>query len=194
MPLSELLAGLKAEAVAEQAQLEAETSAEVMRIDAAAQGEARLIREEALREVEDDVRREVEAIRARARLGAEAAVRQAREESFHECLEEVRRRLEGVRSSPIYPTVLRTLLGESMAALPTATELRVDSRDALLAADLLAELGAELEIVASLQTAGGVELARGVERVVRNTLEERLANAESALSILFGSTGEGATP
>jgi hypothetical protein len=41
-------------------------------------------------------------------------------------------------------------------------------------------------VVAVLDTAGGVELASGDGRTVRNTLEERLANAEPALRLLFG--------
>ena len=38
----------------------------------------------------------------------------------------------------------------------------------------------------TLQTAGGVELAHGEDRAVRNTFEDRLANAEPALRLLFG--------
>jgi len=186
MALSDLLAGLKAEAADEDARLTAETRAEVTRIDAAAQGEARILHEEALRVVEDELRGEAETRRARARLAAAATVRQAREEAFHEFLTAVRRRLEAVRESPSYPTVLRALLRESLRALPAAAVLRVDPRDERLAADLLGELGAELEIAATLETAGGVELARGEDRVVRNTVEERFANAEPALRLLFG--------
>jgi V/A-type H+/Na+-transporting ATPase subunit E len=194
MALADLLTGLKAEAAAEEARLEAETSAEVARIDAAAKSEARVLREEALREVEDEACREAEALRARARLAAAAEVRQARDDAFHECLAEVRRRLDGVRRSSTYPTVLRALLRESLVALPTATVLRVDSRDEGMAADLLAELGIGLEIVGTLETAGGVELAHGVDRTVRNTLEERLANAEPALRLLLGGTHRAETP
>jgi len=184
--LSDLLAGLKAEAAAEEAELEAETNAEVSRIDVAAQAEARLFQEEALRVVEGELALEAEARRARARLAAAAAVRQAREDSFHECLAEVRRRLDAVRNGSGYPTVLRALLRESLAALPTATVLRIDRRDERLAAELVAELEADLEIVGTLQTGGGVELAHGEDRAVRNTFEDRLANAEPALRLLFG--------
>ncbi len=186
MPLSDLLASLQAEAVAEEAQLEAETSAEIDRIETAAQRDADRLREEALRDVEDDARREADALRARARLAASAIVRQAHDEAFRECLAEVRTRLEAVRSSATYPAVLRALLHESLAALPGATVLRVDPRDAALAVDLLAELDVRLEVAATLQTAGGVELARGDDRVVRNTVEERLANAEPTLALLSG--------
>jgi vacuolar-type H+-ATPase subunit E/Vma4 len=193
MALSDLLAGLKAEADAEQAQLEAQTNAEVIRIGDAARAEARRLEQEALQVVEDELRREVEAKRARARLLAAGVVRQARDESFRECLENVRGRLETARNSSTYPTMLRVLLRESLAALPAATVLRVDPRDERTAALLLSELGLDLEIVASLQTAGGVELAQGEDRAVRNTIEDRLANAEPALRLLFGGTREAVT-
>ena len=90
--------------------------------------------------------------------------------------------------------MLRALLRESLAALPTATVLRVDPRDERMAADLLAELGLDLEIVGTLETAGGVELTHGVDRVVRNTVEDRLANAEPALRLLFGAAQQAAAP
>jgi V/A-type H+-transporting ATPase subunit E len=194
MALSDLLAGLEAEAAAEKAELEAETSAEVIRVGEAAQAEARLLEGEALRTIEDEVRREAEARRARARLAAAAAVRQARDDSFRECLDIVRGRLEVVRNNPSYPTVFRALLRESLAALPSATVVRVDPRDERLAAHVLAELGVDSEIVATLQTAGGVELARGEDRAVRNTVEDRLANAEPALRLLFGEAQRAETP
>lgn len=190
MALAELLAALKAEAAAEEDRVDAETSAEVARIDTAAHAEADLFHKQALRAAEDELRREAETRRARARLAAAAVVRQAREDAFHECLAKVRRRLETVRESASYPTLLRALLRESLAALPAATVLRVDSRDERLAADLLAELDVELELVATLETAGGVEVARGEDRVVRNTVEERFANAEPTLRLLFARAQE----
>jgi V/A-type H+/Na+-transporting ATPase subunit E len=188
MALSDLLAGLKAEAAAEDARLDVETRAEATRIVAAAEDEARVLQEQALRVVEDERRGEAETRRARARLAAAAAVRQAREEAFQEFLTQVRQRLDAVRENSGYPAVLRALLRESLEALPTAAVLRVDPRDERMAADLLAELGAKLEIVGTLETAGGVELARGEDRVVRNTVEERFANAEPSLRLLFGRT------
>jgi len=186
MALSDLLAGLQAEAAAEEAVLEAETRAEVTRIGEQAQAEARLLREQALQADEDELRREAEALRARARLAAAAAVRRAREDAFDDLLVEVRGRLEALRESASYPALLRALLRESLSALPAATSLRVDPRDERLAADLVAELDAELQIVATLETAGGVELTRGEDRAVRNTVEDRLANAEPTLRLLFG--------
>lgn len=186
MALSNLLAGLRAEAAAEKAQLEAETRAEAIRIIDAARAEARTLQEQALRAGEGELREEAERRRARARLAAAAAVRQAREEAFHEFLAEVRQRLDAIRDSASYPDVLRALLSESLTALPDATMLRLDPRDEQVAARLLTELDVELEVVGSLETAGGVELTGGADRTVRNTLEDRLANAESALRLLFG--------
>jgi vacuolar-type H+-ATPase subunit E/Vma4 len=186
MALSNLLAGLQAEAAAEEAELEAETRAEVARIEERAQSEARTLREQALRADEDELRREAEALRARARLAAAAAVRRAREDAFQELLAEVGGRLGALRESASYPALLRALLRESLTALPAATSLRIDPRDERLAADLLADLDVELRIAATLETAGGVELTRGEDRAVRNTVEDRLANAEPTLRLLFG--------
>src|SRR6185437_1067436 len=109
MALSDLLAGLKAEAAAEDARLDVETLAEATRIAAAAQDEARILQEQALRVVEDELRQEAEMRRARARLAAAVAVRHAREEAFHEFLAEVHRRVDAIRESPKYPMVLRAL-------------------------------------------------------------------------------------
>jgi vacuolar-type H+-ATPase subunit E/Vma4 len=72
--------------------------------------------------------------------------------------------------------------------------LRVDPRDERLAAAVLAEFGIDLELVGALDTAGGVELAWGEDRAVRNTVEDRLANAEPALRLLFGEAQRAETP
>ena len=194
MSLADLLAGLEAEAAAETAGLEVETRIEEERIVEAARAEARSIQEQALLAVEDEVRHEAEHQRALARLAAADAVREAREEAFRELRAEVRARIDTLRDGAVYPSVLRALIRESLAALPAATVLRVDPRDERLAADLLDELDANLEVSATLETAGGVELERGDGRTVRNTFEERLANAEPALRLLFGEALAGRAP
>jgi V/A-type H+-transporting ATPase subunit E len=186
MTLVDLLAGLEAEAAAETARLEAEAREEADRLAEEARAEARVLREQATRAGEGELQREAEQRRALARLAAAAAVREAREEAFDRLLAEVRERLDAVRDGDGRRAVLRELTREGLAALPAATTLRVDPRDERLAAGLLGELGAELEVVAELETAGGVELADAAGRTVRNTIEERLANAEPALRLLFG--------
>ena len=79
---------------------------------------------------------------------------------------------------------MRSLIVESLEALPAATVLRVDARDEVLAAGMLA--GRVLQVRAELETAGGVDVSSGDGRAVRNTFEERLANAEPELRMLFG--------
>jgi V/A-type H+-transporting ATPase subunit E len=186
MTLVDLLAGMEAEAAEEAARLEADARAEADGLVEAARAEARTLREQAALAGEGELEREAEQRRALARLAAAAAVREAHEQAFRETLAEVRVALEALRESERYPVVLRALIRESLAALPAATVLRVDPRDERLAGKLLGELGVELQVVAALETAGGVELQHGDGRAVRNTVEERLANAEPALRLLFG--------
>ncbi len=139
MALSQLLAGLEAEAAAETAQLERDTREEADRILQAARAEARTLREQASHVGESELQLEVEQRRARARLEAAAALRVAREEAFQELLADVRAELAALRERAEYRTILRALIGESVAALPGATELRVDPRDERLAADMAGE-------------------------------------------------------
>jgi vacuolar-type H+-ATPase subunit E/Vma4 len=186
MSLADLLAGLEAEAASEAALLEAETREEAARIVDAARVEARALEERAVQAGEAGLQREAEQRRALARLAAAGAMREAREAAFGEFLAGVRARLEALREGSEYPSLLRALIRESSAALPAATVLRVDPRDERLAASLVRDLDLALDVVAVLDTAGGVELASGDGRTVRNTLEERLANAEPPLRLLFG--------
>lgn len=186
MTLVDLLAGLEAEAAAETARLEAATREEADRIVEAARAEAQVRQEQAAGAGEAELQREAEQQRALARLAAAAVVREAQEAAYRELLAEVRIRLDALREGPGYRAVLRALIRECLAALPAATVLRVDARDEKLAAELLGDLDAELQVVADLETAGGVELERDDGRAVRNTIEERLANAEPALRLLFG--------
>ena len=186
MALSKLLAGLEAEAAEETARLETETREEAARIVEAARAEARALQDQASRAGESDLQREAEQRRARARLETQAALRGSREEAFQDLLAEVRSELVALRERDGYRALLRALVGESLAALPGATVLRVDPRDERLGADIVNELEAELRVVAELATAGGLELASDDGRSVRNTVEERLANAEPAVRVLFG--------
>ena len=186
MTLVDLLGGLEAEAAAETARLEAETRAEAGRILESARAEAQTLREQAALAEEGELQREAEQLRALARLAAAALVREAHEEAFGETLAELSARLEALRESERHPLLLRAVIRESLAARPGATVVLGAPRDERLAGSLLGELGVELQVAASLETAGGVELEQEDGRAVRNTLEERLANAEPTLRLLFG--------
>jgi vacuolar-type H+-ATPase subunit E/Vma4 len=195
MALADLLAGLRSEAEAEAARLEAETLERADRIRQAALAEASEVRAQIVSAAEDQIRKEADRRRAAARLAVAASVRLTREEVFRDFRTDVSRRLDALRESERYPSVLRALLEESLAALPTATTLRVDPRDEQLARDLLAELGAKLELVVNVETSGGLELADGRNRVVRNTVEERVANSEPVLRrLLVGDSPEEGKP
>lgn len=186
MALEKLLASLETEAAAEAAQLEAETEQEAARILEGARAEALALAEQVARSGEEELRQEAEQRRAAARLEAAAALREARERAFQEFLAEVRARLADLRGLPGYPATLRALVRESLAALPTAATVRVDPRDEALVRELLDELGTEAEVSTTLESAGGVELATADGRTARNTIEERLENAEQELRLLFG--------
>ena len=186
MALEELLAALEAEAAEESARADRSARDEAARIVAAARIEAQAIEEEATRSDEAELAQMAEQRRAQARAAAAAALRGAREELFGALLSELRARLAGLRSSALYRSVMRSLVRESMAALPTATTLRADPRDEALVSEIVAELGLAVEVSAQIEALGGIEVSSPDGRSVRNTLEERMANAEPALRILFG--------
>lgn len=196
-PLENLLASIEAEARRENERLEAESRAEAEEILARARERARAVREEVLPPREAEARAEAERRVAGARLEAARIVHGSREEALERLLEEVRSRLAALRGTPAYRTAFRTLLREGLAALPEARVLRVDPRDEALATELARETGAELAVETSHEeTLGGPVLESGDGRVVRNTFEERLANAEPRLRLWYARrlaeiTGEG---
>jgi vacuolar-type H+-ATPase subunit E/Vma4 len=186
MALAELLTALETEAATEAARVDEEAAAEARRIVEGARAEAHAIEERTARTDTDSLERELAQRSAAARLAAARLLREAREESFRTLLAQVRERVRTFHDDGAYPDALRTAIRESVAALPDATTLRVDLRDERLAVELVDSLGASLTVDPTLETAGGVELLSGSGRSVRNTLEERLANAEPALRLLFG--------
>lgn len=185
-PLDDLLAAIEAEAKEERARLEAESRAEAEVILAEAQREASAAREEILRPLEVEANSEAERRTATARLEAARLLREAREESFGLLLAGTNSSIAALRGEGGYRTALRALLREGFTALPGAKILRVDPRDEALAAELLKELGADLSVDPSLQTAGGLVLESGDGRTLPNTFEERLANAEPELRLWYG--------
>jgi vacuolar-type H+-ATPase subunit E/Vma4 len=185
MALAELLKTLEADAAADRDRVEAEAREEALLVVEAARAEARAITERAARTDEAELAREVARRGAAARLAAAAALRETHEECFRTLLATVRARLAALRGSDLYPAVLRAAIRTSLAALPAATALQVDPRDEARAVELLGEVGAQLPVIATLETAGGVELTSDAGIRIRNTLEERLSNAEPALRIVF---------
>jgi V/A-type H+/Na+-transporting ATPase subunit E len=181
MPLKELLHAIEIEAdeerlIADRAKTEAATT-----VVERARREAVVLEADILRAHEVEADREADHMRSLARLDAASTVRAACEEAFASLLSLIRKELIATRDSETYPQLFRMLLTESQAALPSATELRIDPRDAALAAPL----ADGLRIIATLETSGGVELVSQDGRSIRNTLEERLANSEIVLRRRF---------
>ena len=126
---------------------------------------------------EPAARVDAERARALARLDAARAIRGEREDAFSSLLTGVRSELGALRASGGYPALFRALLAEGREALPGAAELRVDRRDL----DLATPLARGLRIDPTLDTCGGIELTSDDDRSIRNTVEERLANADLLL-------------
>lgn len=184
MALADLLRAIEADAEAEVAAAKLQATAEAAAIVERARQQADVIAARSAAEAEAAGRADVEREIALARLAGAATVRAAREQAFQSLLAGVRARLDALRESHDYPAYFRALVAESRAALPTARELRVDPRDA----DLAAAAAAGLRVIAALDTAGGVELAGEDGRTVRNTLEQRFDNADLLLRTWFGRT------
>lgn len=194
MALEKLLTALEAEAAAEAAQLDHDAREEAHAIVEQARREARALIDRAAHADAHNLERDLARRRAAVRLTVAVAFRQTREETFRTLLNAVHARLMTLRTSAGYPELLRAAIKESLAALPAATALRVDPRDKKLATMALEQLGARLPVVATLETAGGVEVVGSDGRSVRNTLEERFSNAEPALRLLFARTFADTSP
>jgi vacuolar-type H+-ATPase subunit E/Vma4 len=181
MALADLLRVIEADAAAERARADREAAAEATAIVEQARAKAAEVAAELAAEPEGEARAEAERTRALARMDASAAVRSAREEAFASLLAGIRAEFVAVRGKTAYPELFRALMAESRAALPEAHELRVDPRDL----DLAMQRAGELRVDPTLETWGGLELACHDGRTIRNTLEERLANAEPLLRRRF---------
>jgi vacuolar-type H+-ATPase subunit E/Vma4 len=181
MALADLLQAIEADAAAERARASREAAAEAAAIVEQARAQAAELATELAAAPEGEARAEAERMRALARMDASAAVRSAREEAFASLLAAIRAELAALRGAASYPELFRSLLAESLAALPEAHELRVDPRDL----DLATTVVDELRVEPTLDTWGGLELACHDGRTIRNTLEERLANAEPLLRRRF---------
>jgi V/A-type H+-transporting ATPase subunit E len=184
MALKDLLTALEADAAAESERLRADADAEASRIVEEAESEARALEQRAAGTDDADLGRELERRRSEARLAAAARLRDEHEAGLSSLQAALRRRLAALRDTDGYPDVLRASIQESLAAAPAASVVRVDPRDAQLARGIVRELGVRLEVKPELETLGGVELVADDRRTVRNTIEERLHNAESQLRML----------
>lgn len=185
MGVAEIVAAIERDAAAEVARLEEESRQRAEALAAEAARRAAAVVEEIAAPAERAAQEEAERLRAAARAEARRALREAREETFLRAHALARRLLATVRDdAAAYEAVFSRLLDEALAALPDARVVRVDPRDAQLAAAALARRGATARIEASLESAGGLELDGEDGRVLRNTFEVRLERAEPYLRAL----------
>jgi V/A-type H+-transporting ATPase subunit E len=177
MALEDLLEAIESEADADRARAADEAAAAAAAVVEDARRDAGAL-EAALTDAgAAEGRRAAAHERALAHLDAAATIRSAREEAFVSLVSGIRAELAAVRETSAYSELFQALVAESRAALPGAWELHVDPRDA----DLAADVAPDLRVEPTLDSWGGVELASDDGRTVRNTLEERLANAELLL-------------
>ena len=186
MPLKDLLNAIEADANEEVSRLERESQAEADAILAGARAEAERARGEILRAHAPATANEANRRVALARLEASRLEREAREEAFSLLVEEARYRLVDAREEPGYRDTLRVLMREALAALPDASDACVNPLDEALATELAREAGAGLAVAPDANVGGGVVLQSAGGRVVRNTFEERLANAAPQLRPWYG--------
>ena len=186
MALDHLLSAIRADADAEIARLESETRLETARILTAGERAASELEDAQLRRATANLDADLGRRRALGRLAAARVLARGREQLFEELLDELRRRLGNLRASQAYRPLFAELIDESLAGLPTASQLRVDPRDEPLARELAADLGPGLEVSPELHTAGGVELQTADGRRLCNTLEARLDTVEPELRVSFG--------
>jgi V/A-type H+/Na+-transporting ATPase subunit E len=177
MALDDLLRAIETEADADRAHAAEEAAAAAARIVEDARRDADALETELADAGAAEGRAAAARERALARLDAAATIRSAREEAFVSLISGIRAGLAAVRETSAYPELFHALVAESRAALPDAGVLRVDPRDAELAGGV----APGLRIEATLDTWGGVELVSDDGRTVRDTLEERLTNAEPLL-------------
>ena len=181
MALSDLLRAIEADADADRLLVARQATAMAAEIVERAGEEAAALEAEMTRAPEAAALVEGKRERALARLQAVDVVRAAREAAFLSLRSGIQAELATLRGSDSYPALFRALLSESRAALPSARELHVDRRDS----DLATSLAGGMRVVVALRSWGGVELASENGRTIRNTLEERLANADLLLREQF---------
>ena len=177
MALRDLLRAIETEADADRARAADEAAAAAAAVVEDARRDARALEAELTGAGAAEGRRAAAHELALARLDAAATVRSAREQAFLSLLSGIRAELAAVRETSAYPKLFHALVAESRAGLPNACELHVDPLDA----DLAGTVAPDLRIEPTLDTWGGVELASDDGRTIRDTLEERLANAELLL-------------
>lgn len=186
MALAEILAAIRQETEEEIERINSAAADEIATIEAEADAAAMAAQDEAAHARDHAANASADRIRNRAQLAANRRLREAEEQLYQAALDRVRARLADVVATDRYPPVLGRLLAESREVLPDATTFRVAPPDADLAESLVAAgRFPDCIVEATLPDGRGVELATNDGRLVRNTLEGRVARAEPHLRRLL---------
>lgn len=176
MALEDILAAIRSETEAEIGRIEAAAAEDVSSIQNDAERRASAAYEQARSSRDGAAARDTDRIVNHARLDAEREIQTAAERVYREVLERVTAHIAHVRTDDGYRDVFAQLADECRAVLPGGSRLRVDGRDAELAAEVLVD--ADIAIDPSLETSGGMILVTADGRHVDNTLETRLLRAD----------------
>jgi vacuolar-type H+-ATPase subunit E/Vma4 len=151
------------------------------------------IREEVMAQAKKKLGAEREKMQARVREEARLDLLKRRNEVADRAFLEATDRVLASRASPSYRLIARRLAEEALG-LAGGTDLvfHVDPRDEALFRGILTDLGRNCEIVADIESAGGLTVAsRDGRFLVMNTLESRLSRARDlkkgeVFSVLYG--------
>jgi V/A-type H+-transporting ATPase subunit E len=192
MALEDILATIRKEAKAARKRIREEAKETCASIAERAEREAVEAHDAAVAAEEDRIAREARDVVRAAEGEADRRLRAARERVMRAVLDELEERLASFRDGPRHSEILRRLLNEALAALPSATMIRVDPRDVELVKSMLE--GRRLRVEAGSSSWGGVEVADVGGRAVYNTLESRLAAAGADLRRLAAKTNPALRP
>lgn len=184
MGLEHILSAIEQETDLQLDRIRADAAAEREAVLDAGKARARQAREEAAHGRDAALARERARVLAEAQTRADRLLREAREEVFADAVEGVRAALEAIRADASrYEAVLRALIDEAIAALPTAEACEVDPRDLVLAKRVV---GDRLQVRKGTPGWGGVVVVDPQGRRVDNRLRTRLAVATAELRAIAG--------
>ena len=174
MAIEDILQALDDQAQADSDAVVAEAEVHARLIIEDAQHAAEDIHTNFARQVERVARADAAKIVNAARLGAKMEVSSAKGFGVQSVLDAARTRLGEARSGD-YDLLFNGLAAEALADTTGAVTIRVAPADADRAQRAATSAGLEADVVADLETAGGIVVESQGGRIIRrNTLEDRL--------------------
>lgn len=186
MDVDALLVAIDAEADAEAEQILATADAEVESSRRRGTTDAARLEAEARSSRDGQLRAELARRRAVADLELARVERAAIEDGRQAIDRELHRLLAGRRERPDYRRLLSVLLEEA-ASVAIPTVIRVDPADAELVTDVAGAMRLDAEVRPDLESIGGLAVQTADGRLVIDTLEERLRNADPLLRVAIAS-------